>query len=167
MIDDLIAAASRPASGKRPQFCADPVVERLFGITLSLVTELSVTQQRLDALERVLARRATIDPGEVDAFVADGAAAAERAAKTDRYLATIFRAIIQDDAGRSAHADRDEAVLAPRADVELDAQDPRVRPHARHRPDLVDLPLRQVVDAHAGGLAEYLPERRAVGDRTR
>jgi len=98
MEDELIKLATRPARGKRPAFCPDPLTERLFGLVLGLTTELSVTRQRLDTLERLLARKGTLAAGEMDAYVPDDTAAAERAAELQRSLAVIFRTLLQDQA---------------------------------------------------------------------
>ena len=45
---------ARVAKGKRPRYFADPAVDKLHAIVMSLVGELSATRDRLDALERLL-----------------------------------------------------------------------------------------------------------------
>ncbi|MCC5795451.1 MAG: hypothetical protein JJT85_12080 [Chromatiales bacterium] len=98
MTEELIALATRPSRGKRPSFCPDPLTERLFGMVLGLATELSVTRQRLDSLERLLAREGTLAAGAVDGYTPDEQVAAERAAELQRALAVIFRPLLQDQA---------------------------------------------------------------------
>lgn len=96
MIDtDLIALASRPARGRRPQFCEDPLTEQLFGISLGLATELAVTRQRLASLERVLRERGLIDD-DVEGRQPSAAESAMDSAALDDLLARVFRPLIQD-----------------------------------------------------------------------
>lgn len=96
MIDtDLIAIASRPARGRRPQFCDDPLTEQLFGITLGLATELAVTRQRLASLERALGQRGVIDD-DVEQLRPDAAQAAADSAALEELMARVFRPLLQD-----------------------------------------------------------------------
>ena len=44
----------RVAKGKRPLYFHDPATDKLMAIVVSLVGELAVTRDRLDALERLL-----------------------------------------------------------------------------------------------------------------
>ena len=96
MIDtDLIAIASRPARGRRPQFCEDPMTEQLFGITLGLATELAVTRQRLATLERALGARGLLDD-DIERHQVDAGQAAADSMALEELMARIFRPLIQD-----------------------------------------------------------------------
>ena len=76
-----------------PQFTADPMVDRLYGVTLALVAELAVTRTRLDTLERVLAGRGVVGADAVEHFRADEVAEKERSALQSEYLARVLRAL--------------------------------------------------------------------------
>lgn len=102
---ELIDLASAPSRGPRPQFGDDPLLERLFGVTVALVAELAVARERLDSLERILQRRALVEAGELDRFVPEEAAALERQQWHQEYLARIFRVLLQDaGAAQGGHA---------------------------------------------------------------
>jgi hypothetical protein len=93
---DTVKLAAQPASGLRPEFTGDPLVERLFGITLALTTELAVTRERLDTVERLLERHALVPGVEIEAYRPDPAVVAARAQAHQDYLARIFRVLLQD-----------------------------------------------------------------------
>ena len=44
----------RTAKGKKPQYFADPTVDKLLSMVLTLMGELSVTRDRLDTVERLI-----------------------------------------------------------------------------------------------------------------
>ena len=95
-IADPIQHAPASETGRRPeapQFTDDPMLDRLYGVTLALVTELAVTRSRLDALERVLARRELVDQGEVDAFVPTPQDSSARGRLYEEYLDRVMRAL--------------------------------------------------------------------------
>jgi hypothetical protein len=96
MIDtDLIAIASRPARGRRPQFCEDPLTEQLFGISLALATELAVTRQRLATLERALVARGVLGD-DIERHQADEAQSTADSAALEELMARVFRPLLQD-----------------------------------------------------------------------
>ncbi|MFM7396640.1 MAG: hypothetical protein ACKO42_05920 [Gammaproteobacteria bacterium] len=95
-IADPIPLAASPETGRRPespQFTDDPMLDRLYGVTLALVAELAVTRTRLDALERVLARREVVGSSEVDDFVPQAFDATARGRLQSEYLARVLRAL--------------------------------------------------------------------------
>lgn len=88
--------ASAVVAGRRPnppQFTDDPMVDRLYGVTLSLVTELAVTRTRLDTLERLLERRGLLEQGTIESFKADDREAALQGRLQDEYLQRVLRAL--------------------------------------------------------------------------
>ncbi len=103
VLEDAIRLAAEPASGLRPEFTGDPLVERLFGITLALTTELAVTRERLDTVERLLESYGLVPGVDIESYRPDPATAAARAAAHQDYLARIFRVLLQDT-GASARA---------------------------------------------------------------
>ena len=86
----------RVAKGKRPHFFDDKAIDHLMTMVLELSTELYTVYARLDTLERTLAARAVIEPGEVDAFKIDDAADAERLQWRELLLSRLFRTISAD-----------------------------------------------------------------------
>ncbi len=96
---DMIQQAARAARGRRPEFTGDPMVERLFGITLALTAELAVTRERLDTVERLLSQRSLVERDAIESFHPDPTEARERGALQQDYLARVFRILLQDEPG--------------------------------------------------------------------
>lgn len=117
---DPITLANAKAKGKRPWFFADPDVERVMAIAMSIAMEHAVTRQRLDALERLLERKGLMTRAELDAFTPDPEAEAERTRWMKAYIARVLR-IIQQEA---------EAAKPERRDI--DRSMPDVMEELRH-----------------------------------
>lgn len=60
---------------------------------LAITAELSVLQDRFDLIERVLDARGVLTRADLEAFVLDDAAEAERGAKRDQLVRRLFRDI--------------------------------------------------------------------------
>jgi hypothetical protein len=99
----LSEAGAKPA-GKRPYFL-EPQVERLMAITMTIAQELAVSRQRGDTLERLLAAKGVLAAGEIEAFVPDAQAAAERAMWNQEYIARILRIVQQENEAAVAVGD--------------------------------------------------------------
>lgn len=108
--DALAGAGAKPA-GKRPYFL-EPQVERVLAITLAMAQELAVSRQRTDTLERLLLAKGVIAPGEIDAFVPDAAAAAERQMWNQEYIARILRIVQQENEAAAQLDDPSSGELA-------------------------------------------------------
>jgi hypothetical protein len=81
----------RPARATPPAFAPDePVAERLTGLVTALATEFAVLHERVDTLERLLARQGSLAPDAIEAYTPDAAVEAERQAWRQRYLERIF-----------------------------------------------------------------------------
>ena len=102
---DILQLAAQAARGRRPEFTDDPLVGRLFGIALALTTELAVTRERLDTVERLLARRALLPRDEIETFRPEPADALERGALHQDYLARVLRVLLQDEPAAAAQAE--------------------------------------------------------------
>jgi hypothetical protein len=94
-IQDAIAKASAKPAGKRPYVFA-PEVERVLAITLAVSAELAVTRQRLDSLERLMARKDMMTRDEIEEFVPTDADHEERGLWNQEYVTRIFRIIQQE-----------------------------------------------------------------------
>ena len=93
---DPIQPAPAVAIGRRsesPQFTDDPMLDRLYGITMALITELAVTRTRLDTVEKLLARRQLVAGGEIEDFVPDDGEAAARSRLQAEYLDRVLRSL--------------------------------------------------------------------------
>lgn len=93
-IDLAIGRSADKPAGKRPYFL-DAQVETVMAITMAVVQELSVTRDRLDTLERVLAARGVLDEAAIDAYRPTPAAAAERGLATQEYINRVLRIVQQ------------------------------------------------------------------------
>lgn len=78
-----------------------PEEDRLLAMIAALASELAVTRERLDTVERILEQRGSLERGAIDRFVADAAAATERAALRRRIIDRVFR-VLRDAVSRSA-----------------------------------------------------------------
>ena len=87
------ARLPRIAKGKKPQYFADPATDKLLWMTLTLMEELSVTRDRLDTVERLLAKRRLVSAKDIDSWQPDALAAQERAARRSAYVDRMMRAV--------------------------------------------------------------------------
>lgn len=87
------AKLARVAKGKRPQYFEDPATDKLLSMTLTLMEELSVTRERLDALERLLASKEVLARPDLDAWRPDAEASSERSAARAAYVERMMRAM--------------------------------------------------------------------------
>ena len=83
----------RIAKGKKPQYFSDPATDKLLWMTLTLMEELSVARDRIDTLERLLARKGVLRLADIEGYEPDAAAASERAARRNAYVERMMRAV--------------------------------------------------------------------------
>ncbi len=100
----------RTAKGKRPQYFADPDVDRLLAIIVSLIGEVAVLRDRLDSVERLAEKRNLIAQEEIEQFTPSVEEQGSRDTWRAQYLERIFR-IIQSEreemtAGRGVDLDK-------------------------------------------------------------
>ena len=106
---------ARVAKGRKPQYFADPAVDKLLWITMTLASELSVTRDRLDAVERLLERRRVLTVADVDGYEPSPEAEAAREARRQEYLDRVLRAVqaeLEEVTGRDMPKSQDEVVAA-------------------------------------------------------
>ncbi len=105
---------ARVAKGKKPQYFSDPATDKLLWMTLTLMEELSVTRDRLDAVENLLEGRRVLKVADVDGYRPTGAAAVRRKAQRAAYIDRMLRA---------AEAELEELTRRdmPRSDAEVAA----------------------------------------------
>lgn len=83
----------RTAKGKRPRYFADPATDRLLGILMSLIGEVSVLRDRLDSVERLIEKGGPFTREDIDNFLPDAEAEAEREETRRRYIARVMRVV--------------------------------------------------------------------------
>ena len=88
----------RDPKGRRAQFYDDPAIDQLWAIVLALAAEVSVAFDRIDTLERLLERAGTLGRDDVERFVPDEAAAAERNRRREELIQRVFQVLSQYDA---------------------------------------------------------------------
>ena len=93
---DVFKLANARAKGKRPNFLDDPAIERVLSITLAVAGELAVTRERLDTVERLLAKDDLLSQAAIDAYEPSEQEAQQRAMWHQEYLARIFRIVQQE-----------------------------------------------------------------------
>lgn len=106
------ARIARIAKGKRPQYFSDPAIDKLLAMSVTLMEELSVTRDRLDAVERLLARKRQLKLEDIEHFVPTATDASTRAERRQRYVARVLRAL---------HAELEATVGAdsPKSEAEI------------------------------------------------
>ena len=58
----------RKAAGPRPNYFEDPAIDKVLSMTLALAGEVAVLRDRLDTVERLLARGEKVAPSVVDTY---------------------------------------------------------------------------------------------------
>lgn len=91
---------TRIARGKRPTLFEPDAIDRLIATNVALTVELSVTRDRLDALERLLVRAGVVSVGAVDAVEFSEAEEDERESNRSDYLKRV-NYLVLDEARRS------------------------------------------------------------------
>ncbi|MEQ8734501.1 MAG: hypothetical protein RIC29_06235 [Rhodospirillaceae bacterium] len=93
---DVNKLANAKSKGKRPYFFDDPAVERVLSITMAVATELAVTRERLDTVERLLEDGVPVTKANIDSYRPDDDASRERQQWHADYIARILRIIHQE-----------------------------------------------------------------------
>jgi hypothetical protein len=110
---EIIKLANKKAKGKRPFFLDDPAVERVLSVTMAIATELAVTRERLDTVERLLEQKKPITKKNIDNYLATDEIAKERQEWQSDYIARILRIFHQEiDAAREKDTDKESEKLA-------------------------------------------------------
>lgn len=109
---------ARVAKGKKPQYFSDPAIDKLLWMTLTLMEELSVTRDRLDAVETLLEQRRVLKGAEVDAYRPDARASERRNRRRAEYVDRVLRAAqaeLEELTGRDMPKSEAEVVAAVEA----------------------------------------------------
>ena len=108
----------RVAKGKKPQYFSDRAIDKLLWMTITLMEELSVTRDRLDAVEQVLEGRKVLKVAEIEGYVPRGVAAERRQQRRAQYVDRVLRAAqaeLEELTGRDMPKTEAEVVAAVEA----------------------------------------------------
>jgi hypothetical protein len=83
---------SRTAKGERPQNFQDPATDKVLGIALSLASELSVLQDRLETIERLIEGKGLFSRAAIDSYEPSREERADRNARRMEYLDRVLQA---------------------------------------------------------------------------
>ena len=87
----------KKAKGSRPYFFEDPAVDKLMAMLMGLVGEVSVLNDRVDSMQRLLIEKGALQPGQLDNYHPDAAVREERDSQREALLANVLRIIRQDE----------------------------------------------------------------------
>ena len=83
----------RTAKGKRPRYFSDPATDRLLGMLMTLIGEVSVLRDRLDTVERLIENGGLFPREDIDGFLPASDEEAEREEGRRRYIERIMRVL--------------------------------------------------------------------------
>ncbi len=101
----------RHSRGKRPQFSEVSGVDQLMSMVLVLASELSVTRDRVDAIERVAALKGWDMAAEIEKLTPDQAALEAREARRQDLFARLYY-LMRKEAAELAAVDTEERYKA-------------------------------------------------------
>lgn len=84
------------ARGQRPEYFADPAIDKVLSITMALAGETAVMRDRLDTIERLLEAGQPVSRAAVDAYVPDENVRMERDAWREIFLDNVLRIVHQE-----------------------------------------------------------------------
>ncbi len=105
------AKALRTAKGKKPQYFSDPAVDKLLSIVVSLAGELSVTRDRLDAVERLLEQHQVFGVTDVDQYRPSAEVEETRSERRSRFIQRFMRVVeaeLEEVSGEDMPESREE-----------------------------------------------------------
>lgn len=91
-----MAQLPRKASGPRPEYFEDPAIDKVLSMALALAGEVAVMRDRIDTLERLLAKGGKVSPEIIDAYEPSIEAKQSREAWREQFLDIIMRRIHQE-----------------------------------------------------------------------
>ncbi len=87
---------SRTPKGRKPQYFQDPATDKLLSMVMTLASELSVTRERLDALERVLEGSEVMSRAQLEHFEPDPPAEEERQTERQRLVDRLLEVVVAE-----------------------------------------------------------------------
>ncbi|MAI06544.1 MAG: hypothetical protein CBC47_05395 [Alphaproteobacteria bacterium TMED87] len=109
---EIIKLANSKAKGKRPFFYKDTAVERVLSVTMAIATELAVTRDRLDTVERLLENEVPVTKKSIDSYAPDDEILKERQQWQANYISRILRIFQQENEGVEDISEKSSEELA-------------------------------------------------------
>jgi hypothetical protein len=100
-----MAQLPKKATGPRPEYFEDPAIDKVLSMTLALAGEVAIMRDRIDTLERLLAKGAKVSPEIIDAY---------QPSIEDKQARDVWREQFLDIVMRRVHQEREslEAITA-------------------------------------------------------
>jgi hypothetical protein len=80
----------------RPSFFDDPALDKLLAMNMALLSEVCVLRDRLDAHERLAAAADLFGPRDVDQFIPEDDANAQRTAAREAAVARVMKVLTEE-----------------------------------------------------------------------
>ena len=90
-MDESTVKFPRRAKGKRPQFFDRSETDQMMTFIVELTTEVSVLSERLNTVERLLDAQGTISRQDIEDYIPDAGAEAERMRARQTLIERVFR----------------------------------------------------------------------------
>jgi hypothetical protein len=88
------------ARGPRPTFFADTQLDRFHVMLVALLQEVSVVRDRLDTIERLLDERGVLTRADIEAYLPDTDAEAERSEERSALIERVLRVVFEEAAAQ-------------------------------------------------------------------
>jgi hypothetical protein len=95
----------RTIRGGRPFFFADPAIDKLLNMVVTLASEVWALRERLAAVEGAQLRRGALVAGEIDAFEFSDAEEARLGADRKEFIENLFRILQEQVEAAAARSD--------------------------------------------------------------
>ena len=86
----------KKARGQRPEYFADPAIDKVLSITMALAGETAVMRDRMDTIERLLEAGQPVTRTAIDGYVPDETVRTERDAWREAFLENVLRIVHQE-----------------------------------------------------------------------
>jgi hypothetical protein len=86
----------KKARGQRPEYFADPAIDKVLSITMALAGETAVLRDRMDTIERLLEANQPVTRAAIDGYVPDETVRTERDAWRETFLDNVLRIVHQE-----------------------------------------------------------------------
>lgn len=125
----------RTIRGGRPFFFADPAIDKILNMVVTLGSEVWALRERLAAVEAIQERQGSLAAGEVDAFEFSPAQEARLAADRKEFIENLFRVLQEqvDAAASRVVPSSAPAAAAPKGGAVFGARGSRRTPPAPSR----------------------------------
>ena len=86
----------KKARGQRPEYFADPAIDKVLSITMALAGETAVMRDRMDTIERLLEAGQPVTRAAIDGYVPEEAIRTDRDAWREAFLDNVLRIVHQE-----------------------------------------------------------------------